>query len=56
MVLILARTLNLEVEEMYVKITFLYGNSREEIYIEQLEVFINKGKEDLACRWQKKPL
>ena len=40
----LAACLNLEVEQLDVKITFLYGDLEEEIYIEQSEDFKVKGK------------
>ena len=33
-----------------VKIAFIYGDLEEEIYIEQLEGFKAQGKEDLVCR------
>jgi len=32
---------------------FLHGNLQEEIYIEQQEGFIEKGKENLVCKLKK---
>lgn len=45
----LAVSLNLDVEQLDVKIAFLHGDLEEEIYMEQLEGFKVKGKEDLVC-------
>lgn len=44
---------DLEIEKMYVKITFLHGNIEEEIYMKQPEGFTMKGKEELVCRLKK---
>ncbi|GKB38968.1 putative RNA-directed DNA polymerase [Tanacetum coccineum] len=52
-VLGLAASLDLEVEQMDVKTTFLHGDLDKEIYMEQPEGFQVKGKEDYACRLQK---
>ena len=49
-VLGLATIMNLEIEQLDVKTTFLHGHLEEEIYIEQLEGFTIKGKEHLVCR------
>jgi len=38
---------------MNVKITFLHEDLDKEIYIEQLEVFIAKGKEGYVCKLKK---
>ena len=38
---------------MDVKITFLHGDLKEEIYMEQPEGFEVKGKENLVCRLKK---
>ena len=38
---------------MDVKTAFLHGNLDEEIYMEQLEGFKIKGKENLVCRLKK---
>ena len=52
-VLGLAASLDLEIEQMDVKTAFLHGNLEEEIYMEQPEGFAEKGKEDLVCRLKK---
>ena len=49
----LAARLNLEVEQMYVKTAFLHGDLEEEIYMEQPEGFLVKGKEDYVCKLKK---
>ena len=46
MVLGLAASLDLEVEQMDVKTAFLHGDLDEEIYMEQPEGFEVKGKEN----------
>jgi ATP-binding cassette subfamily B (MDR/TAP) protein 1 len=46
MILGVAASLNLEVEQMDVKTAFLHGELEEEIYMEQPEGFLVKGKED----------
>ncbi|GFS33196.1 hypothetical protein Acr_00g0026970 [Actinidia rufa] len=54
-VLGLAASLDLEVEQMDVKTAFLHGDLQEEIYMEQPEGFQEDGKEGYArhctCRW-----
>ena len=52
-VLGLAASLDLEVEQMDVKTAFLHGDLEEEIYMEQPEGFKVKGKEDYVCRLKK---
>ncbi|CAL2259645.1 unnamed protein product [Prunus armeniaca] len=52
-VLGLATSLNLEIEQLDVKTAFLHGDLEEEIYMEQPEGFKVKGKEDLVCRLKK---
>ena len=52
-VLSMAVTLNLEVEQMDVKTTFLHGDLEEEIYMKQLDGFHVEGKEDYVCRLRK---
>lgn len=52
-VLGLAASLNLEVEQLDVKTAFLHGDLEEEIYMEQPEGFKVKGKENLVCRLKK---
>ena len=49
----LAASFNLEVEQMDVKIVFLHGDLEKEIYMEQPEGFLVKGKEDYVCRLKK---
>ena len=46
-VLRLAASLNLEIEQLDVKTTFLHRNLEEKIYMEQPERFNVKGKEKL---------
>ena len=45
--------MNLEIEELDVKTTFLHGDLEEEIYMEQPEGFEVKGKENIVCRLKK---
>ena len=52
-VLGLAAGINLEIEQLDVKTTFLHGDLDEEIYMEQLEGFTIKGKEHLVCQLKK---
>ncbi|CAN6804210.1 unnamed protein product [Brassica oleracea] len=52
-VLGLAASLDLEVEQMDVKTAFLHGNLEEEVYMEQPEGYVQKGKEKLVCRLKK---
>ncbi|GJS33328.1 retrovirus-related pol polyprotein from transposon TNT 1-94 [Tanacetum coccineum] len=52
-VLGLAATLDLEVEQMDVKTAFLHGDLDKEIYMEQPEGFQVKEKEGYVCRLQK---
>ena len=52
-VLSIAASMNLEVEQLDVKTTFLHSDLEEEIYMQQHEGFIKKGKENLVCRLKK---
>jgi hypothetical protein len=52
-VLSLATSLDLEIEQMDVKTAFLHGDLEEEIYMEQPEGFRVKGKEDYVRRLKK---
>ena len=52
-VLSLAATLDLEVEQMDVKTAFLHGDLEEEIYMKQLDGFHVEGKEYYVCRLRK---
>ncbi|KAG5549867.1 hypothetical protein RHGRI_014986 [Rhododendron griersonianum] len=52
-VLGMAASLNLEVEQLDVKTAFLHGDLEEEIYMEQPEGFKEKGKENLVCKLKK---
>ena len=52
-VLSIAASMDLEVEQLDVKTTFLHGDLEEEIYMQQPEGFVEKGKEHLVCRLKK---
>ena len=52
-VLGLAASMNLEVEQLDVKTTFLHGDLEEEVYMEQPEGFKVKDKEQMVCRLRK---
>lgn len=52
-VLGLAASLDLELEQLDVKTVFLHGDLYEEIYMEQPEGFVVKGKEKLVCKLKK---
>ena len=49
----LAASLDLEVQQMDVKTAFLHGDLDKEIYMEQPEGFAVKGKEDYVCKLKK---
>ena len=52
-VLSIAASMDLEVEQLDVKTTFLHGDLGEEIYMQQSEGFVKKGKEHLVCQLKK---
>ena len=52
-VLGIAASLNLEIEQLDVKTAFLHGDLEEEIYMEQPEGFKESDKENLVCRLKK---
>ena len=55
MVLSIATSMDLEVEQLDVKMAFLHGDLEEDIYMQQPKGFVKKGKENLVC-WLKKSL
>lgn len=52
-VLRMAATMNLEIEQMDMKTVFLHGDLEKDIYIEQPERFRVKGKEDMVYKLRK---
>ena len=40
---------DLELEQLDIKTAFLHGNINEELYMEHLEGFVQRGKEHLYC-------
>ncbi|KAL9262407.1 Retrovirus-related Pol polyprotein from transposon TNT 1-94-like protein [Drosera capensis] len=52
-VLRLVASLDLEIEQMDIKTACLHGDPQEEIYMEQSEGLVVKGKEDYVCRLRK---
>ena len=53
MVLALAASLDLEVEQMDVKTVFVHGDLEEKIYMEQPEGFVVNRKENHVCKLRK---
>ena len=49
-VLSIVPSMDLKVKHLDVKTMFLHGDLKEEIYMEQPEGFVKKGKENLVCR------
>ena len=49
-VLSLAASLDLKIEQSDIKTTFLHGDLEEEIYMEQPEEFEVVGNENLVCQ------
>ena len=49
----IAANINLKVEQLDIKIAFLHGYFEEETYMEQPKGFVEKGKENLVCRFRK---
>ena len=49
MVLSIVASMDLEVEQVDIKISFLHGDLEEEISMQQPEGFIKKGKKNLVC-------
>ena len=52
-VLAMATSMNLKVEQLYVKTAFLHGDLEEEIYMEQPEGSAEKGKEKFVSKLKK---
>ena len=49
----IATSMDLEVYQLDVKTMFLHDDLEEEIYMQQPEGFVSKGKEHLVCRLNK---
>ena len=49
----LAKSFDLEVEQMDLKTTFIQGDLEEENYMKQPEGFTVKGKKELVCKLKK---
>ena len=52
-VLSMAANMNLEIEQLDVKTSFLHGEFEEEIFMQQPKGFDVKEKENLVCRLRK---
>jgi hypothetical protein len=44
---------NYELEQLYMKTSFLHGDLEEDIYMDQPESFVVLGKEDYVCKLKK---
>ncbi|GAA0161560.1 hypothetical protein LIER_17843 [Lithospermum erythrorhizon] len=53
LVLGLAVSLNMKIEQLDIKTAFLHDNLEENIFMKQPEGFKEKGKEDITCKLQK---
>ena len=51
--LAVAASLDYEIWQMDVKIAFLNGSLEDDIYMQQLEGFIARGQEHMACKLQR---
>ena len=51
--LVVAVSLDYEIWQMDIKTTFLNGSLEEDIYMQQLEGFIARGQEHMACKLQR---
>jgi hypothetical protein len=49
LLLALAVSYDLEVEQMDMKTTFLHGELKEEIFMKQPKGFVVEGREDMVC-------
>ena len=49
-VLIIVASMDLEVEQLDVKMIFLHSDLEEEIYMQPPEGFVERGKKNLVCR------
>ena len=52
-VLALVAKEDMELVQLDVKTSFLHGDLHDEIYMQQLEGFVEKGKEKLVCKLKK---
>ena len=53
MVLSITASMDLDVEQLDIKTTFLHGDLEVKIYMQQPEGFVKKGKENLVCQLKK---
>lgn len=52
-ILSIAASLDLELHQLDIKTTFLYGDLEEELYVQQPEGFVKPGEENMVCRLHK---